>query len=390
LGDLQNRADQLAEQQKKFENGLKSATGQTNPQAPRTGPTPNMSRDQAEAMAAEEDRLLSELKKLENDIQKQGRDLRASQPEASSRLRDGLSEIQQNEVERRMEASSEWIRSGQGAQIVQWQGPVTSSLDSLRQQVARAQQALRDGNQQGAAQDDRQRQLANLEQTRAQIQQLAQQGQGKQQGNQGRGGDGKQGGGKQGDGKQGGQGQGQGQQPGQGQGQGQGQQPGQGQAQGGGQQPNNAGGGGGGVFGGNYNGGGRIDDGRYPAQGNYDPRGFINNNPLDPNQVIRSAQGQLNELRQYFKNNVDVTRQISQVEQELQRVNVGDTASALLGERLSRTVLPQLETLELQVRREVDQTAGGQVRSGGSDKMPDGFADQAAEYFRNLNKTISK
>jgi len=39
------------------------------------------------------------------------------------------------------------------------------------------------------------------------------------------------------------------------------------------------------------------------------------------------------------------------------------------------------------MRREIDQTAGGQVRSGGSDKMPAGYADQVAEYYRNLNKS---
>ena len=58
----------------------------------------------------------------------------------------------------------------------------------------------------------------------------------------------------------------------------------------------------------------------------------------------------------------------------------------MLQERLSRTVLPQLETLEVQMRQKVGQETGGQVRSAGTERMPDGFRDAISEYFRQLSK----
>src|SRR5205085_1974466 len=120
-----------------------------------------------------------------------------------------------------MQYSSEYIRNGRGDQVNQsgWLPPVNRAMDTMREGIRQAQQALSDGTKQGAGKNERDQQLAQVESLRRQIEQFArgqQPGQqnGQQQGNQQ--GNGKQGDGKQGDGKQGGQ------QPGQQQGQGQG------------------------------------------------------------------------------------------------------------------------------------------------------------------------
>ena len=49
-------------------------------------------------------------------------------------------------------------------------------------------------------------------------------------------------------------------------------------------------------------------------------------------------------------------------------------------------VLPNLEALEVQMRREADKQSGDQVRSGSTDRVPPGFTDAVAEYFRKLSK----
>jgi hypothetical protein len=49
-------------------------------------------------------------------------------------------------------------------------------------------------------------------------------------------------------------------------------------------------------------------------------------------------------------------------------------------------VLPQLESLEVQLRAELDKENGGQVRSPGTEKTPAGFATDVAEYFRKLGR----
>jgi len=91
-------------------------------------------------------------------------------------------------------------------------------------------------------------------------------------------------------------------------------------------------------------------------------------------------------MRQRFRDDPDMSRQIADVEKALTQASVGDTSGPVLQERLSRTVLPQLETLEVQMRQKLGETSGGQVRSAGSDRMPAGYAGSIAEYFRQLGK----
>jgi hypothetical protein len=365
LGDLQERADHLAEHQKEVENQLRqSYAGNSKDGKGGNG----LNRQQSEAVASELDKNLEDLKKLEQDIQRSARDLRATQPDASTRLRDGVGEIQQNDVERRLQYSSEYIRNGRGDQVNQsgWLPPVNRAMDTMRDGIRQAQQALSDGSKQGAGKNERDQQLAQVESLRRQIEQFAR---GQQPGNQ-QGQDGKQGG--QQPGQQPGQGQGKGQQPGKGQGQGQqpGQQPGQGN-QGGNQY------GGGNQFGGYI--GGQF--GRWNPQGWYD---MPDGRRVEPSQIVRDMARDMNDLRQRFKDDPEMARQISDVEKALTQANVGDTAGPTLQDRLSRTVLPQLETLEVQMRQKLGEETGGQVRSAGTERMPDGFRESVSEYFRSL------
>ena len=94
----------------------------------------------------------------------------------------------------------------------------------------------------------------------------------------------------------------------------------------------------------------------------------------------------MNDMRQMFKDNPEMSRQIGEVEREIARLTVGDISSAELQNRLNREVLPNLESLEVQLRRQVEQQNGEQVRSGSTDKVPAGYADSVAEYFRKLSK----
>jgi hypothetical protein len=55
-------------------------------------------------------------------------------------------------------------------------------------------------------------------------------------------------------------------------------------------------------------------------------------------------------------------------------------------EQLRQEILPSVEQLELQLRRQLDAQQAGQVRSGMTDKIPAGYGDAIAEYFRKLSK----
>ena len=56
-------------------------------------------------------------------------------------------------------------------------------------------------------------------------------------------------------------------------------------------------------------------------------------------------------------------------------------------ERLRNEVLPALEQIELQVRRQADEQQGGQIRNAGGEAVPPGYSAAVAEYFRRLSKS---
>jgi hypothetical protein len=51
-----------------------------------------------------------------------------------------------------------------------------------------------------------------------------------------------------------------------------------------------------------------------------------------------------------------------------------------------RKMLAMLEQLELQVRRQVEEDSGGQVRSIVADPVPEQYREAVAEYFRKLSQ----
>lgn len=56
-------------------------------------------------------------------------------------------------------------------------------------------------------------------------------------------------------------------------------------------------------------------------------------------------------------------------------------------EQLHTQMLTSVDKLELQIRRQMDEKQTGQVRTGDALRVPNGYQDSVAEYFRQLSKT---
>jgi hypothetical protein len=372
LGDLEQRAERLAAEQRDLENRMRKEYGAQamDPRAA-AGASPQQARQTAEQMATEKEKMASELERLETDMKKSARELAQSQPDASARVRDGLSEIQQNTAKDRMTSAATWLRRGQGPLMVPREAPVTQALDKVTEDLKQAQSALKNGGQ-GPANNDLERSLSKVERMRSQLERTAGNGQkdangqqqGSQPGSQQGGQPGQQGGGQSGGGNQPGQQAGNGRQGGR-------DQTGGGVGSPGGYGPRN----GGRQYGGGF--------GRFGPDAMYDTP---LDRPADPNEVARNAARDLGEMRQLFKDNPDIQKQIGEVERELQKLTVGEIATPELQQRLNREILPNLESLEVKFRRQVEEQGGGQVKSGATDKVPAGYSDAVAEYFRKLSK----
>jgi hypothetical protein len=241
----------------------------------------------------------------------------------------------------------------------------------------RAAQGAIGQSAQGGKNGDAEQELARLERLRSQLQQMA--GIGRQQGNEQ--------GGQQGGNQQGNQ---------QGSGQGSSQQGGN---QSGGSQSgaNQQGKQSGGEQGGSRNGGAQNGQyssatgrnggfggyGRFQPEGLYDVPDGQNSNP---GSIARDAQLQLGDLKDRFKDNPDALREVGDLSSQIQKMQMGETASPELDQRISREILPRLEALEVRLRRQIDEQETGQVRSGGSERVAPGYTDAVAEYFRKLSK----
>jgi hypothetical protein len=58
-----------------------------------------------------------------------------------------------------------------------------------------------------------------------------------------------------------------------------------------------------------------------------------------------------------------------------------------LVEQMRAQLLPVLEQLELKLRRDLEgKEANGEARSATPDRVPSGYSEQVAEYFRRLSK----
>jgi len=112
--------------------------------------------------------------------------------------------------------------------------------------------------------------------------------------------------------------------------------------------------------------------------------GAFADGPMPIEQAYRESLRDLNQLRDFVRQNPDVAGDYSNLSRALNPTYVGNDAE--LSQRLSHEVLPEMERLELELRRKLEEKNSDQVRSAGSETVPPGYSDAVADYFRKLSK----
>lgn len=376
LGELADRTQKLAAEQRAFNEKLKRQFGQAqtreqmDQQAQRTTPQQNAQ------MADEKTRIMKDFQDLERDLQAAARSMQGAQRGASNKLRESLGELQQEELGVKMKFMSEWLRRGLGAYAWNREQTVTNALDKLAEGVSDAARRGGENAQQSAQTGRQERALSQLEELRRQMNAMS--GNGRQQGNQ-----------------QGGQ------QPGRQPGQQPGQQAGQ-QGRQGGQQGGQGSEKGGGMQGGAQQSGDQRGDGgergmrEFSAMNRGDYRPQVGDRQV-PQQQFGQAQieraytdslRELRGLREQLGANPETRAEIDRLIAEMQRLDPARfPGNPALVDKMRTQILPSLEALELQLRRQMEEGQGGQARTASSDRMPAGYAGAVAEYFRKLSKS---
>jgi hypothetical protein len=373
----------------------------------------NPSPQEIDKMIDDRQQVSDDLAHLTQQIRNAARELAPTQPAASGKLRGALEGLDESDLGTRMQRSSDWLRSGSFSDPAET--ALTSDLHKLGQQVGDAARAV--GSAQRASKDaELNRAMDDLSRLRDQLAGMG--GRPNSQSGQGQPGRGGQPSGQQlqrngelSRGGQPGQQQAQSGQPGQaGQQGGQPGQPGQGGqggqggrgSQAGGRQAGQAGGAGeagpignrvAGPVGNVTGGGGNRDGNRFGAYdtGNTRISGQAvapqqGPNPADAQREIDQGLNLLNQVRAVVQDSPEARQQLQSLIEQMRKLDPSRfPGNPALVEQMHQQLVSSVDALELQLRRQLDESRGGTIRNTDPSKIPAGYQDSVAEYYRKLS-----
>jgi hypothetical protein len=371
-------AEQLAAQQKQQADRVRELIARQNA-AKATGQAPSLpSAQDIDKMVNDRQQTADELSHLTQQMRTAARELAPTQPAASGKLRTALDAADETDLGTRMQRSSDWLRSGDFSDPAE--SGLTNDLQKLGQQVREAARAVGTA-QPGSGDAAINRAMDNLSRVRDQVAGL---GRPNPQARE----------------AQPGQQAGQGGQPGQ-QG-GQGGRNGQGGGQrAGGQQAGQGGGRQGGANGddrfnpmGNPSGGsgdrsstvyGNLDTGNTHISGQA-VRPQQDPNPADTQREIAQGLDLLNQVRPAVQESPEARQQLQALIDQMRNLDPKRfTGNPALVEQMHQQLLSGVDALELQLRHQLEESRGGTIRNTDPTKVPAGYQDSVAEYYRKLS-----
>jgi hypothetical protein len=99
---------------------------------------------------------------------------------------------------------------------------------------------------------------------------------------------------------------------------------------------------------------------------------------------------ELNQLRRQTSNDPEVQRQIQELITAMEHLDPRRfPGNPAMVEELHQRLLSGVDTLELRLRRDVDDKKPGQIRGTDPTTVPAGYKDAVADYFRRLSATTA-
>jgi hypothetical protein len=367
-------------------------------------------RHERDQLAQERQQLSDGLSNLQKKLRDAAREMAANQPGAAKKLRDGLTEMDDSDLDNRVQRTADWLRRGINPNSNGTEGQIAQGLDKLSQQVELAQKGTSESKpgQRGTEEGDQTAALDQVQRLRERIESMSRAG-----GGNGRSGQSERKGGQEGR-QQFGEGnqlsrngqQGERRGPGddgQSQAFGPGQ-PGQNQqSQRGGNGPQPGGDSGnqgrdvvrGGVSGDVHAGGGRGADGsvwnnintgnnRYGQARQQSAPTDASNYPEDTERTYRQGMRELNQLRQMVQRDPQTAKDVAELARQMQHLDPSRfPGNPAMVEQMHREVLSSVDKLELQLQRE---GIASEARTGKPFAIPAGYGDSVADYYKRLSK----
>ena len=385
LGSMAQTADQLTARQKQQADHVRELMAQLNADRA-AGRQPKFpSAAEIDKMINDRQQVTDDLAHLTQQMRTAARELAPTQPGASGKLRNALESLDENDLGTRLQRSSDYLRTGNFSDPLET--ALTSDLQKLGQQIGDAARAL--GNAQHTSEDAAlNRAMDDLSRLRDQLAGMggrpnSQPGQGQPAGQQFQSGQLSR------DGRSG--------QPGQ-----QAGQSGQGNQAGNPQQGGQAGGRQGGQMGNRLagplgnpaagNGGNRegplygdLDTGNTRISGRaVTPQ--QGPNPADAQRQIDQGLNLLNGVRGAVQDSPEARQQLQALIEQMRHLDPSRfPGNPALVEQMRQQLVSGVDALELQLRRQLEEKHGGTIRNSDPTRVPAGYQDSVAEYYRKLS-----
>ena len=284
------------------------------------------------ARLQERDRLAQERQRFSNDLSNLQRNLRdaaramaSSQPGVAQELRDALTEMDESDLDNRVQRTADWLRRGINPNSNGTESEIAQGLEKLNQQLQQAQKKVDQGEpgQRGMEQGGEATALDQVERLRKQLEAVASSPDGQRGGQQGQSGD---------------------------------------------------------V---SY-GGGNTGNNRYGQPGQWAAPTDVSDNPADTKRTYWQSMRALNHLRQMVRNDPEAAKQVAELARQMQQLDPSRfPGNPAMVEQMHREVLSSVDRLELQLQRDA---ASIRARTGKSYAVPSGYQESVAEYYKRLSK----
>ena len=109
-------------------------------------------------------------------------------------------------------------------------------------------------------------------------------------------------------------------------------------------------------------------------------------NPADTQREIDQGLNLLNGVRAVVQDSPEARRELQALIDQMRNLDPSRfPGNPALVEQMHQQLLSKVDALELQLRRQLDEKQGGTIRNTDPAKIPAGYQDSVAAYYRKLS-----
>ena len=109
-------------------------------------------------------------------------------------------------------------------------------------------------------------------------------------------------------------------------------------------------------------------------------------NPADTQRVIDQGLNLLNQVRPAVQDSPEGRQELQALIEQMRNLDPKRfPGNPGLVEQMHQQILSEVDALELQLRGQLEESRGGTIRNTDPTKVPAGYQDSVAEYYRKLS-----